>query len=224
MAHKTARPGTAATWLNHWSIGRAYWDKLPHVDHIGIDGTLLQLALKTAGMPVARTSADLVLPVVLNDVLPANSNVALIGAAPGVAEEAAKRISNHNVATFDGFDELKNLRKDPSALDGFDPQLIVVGLGAGLQDEVAVELKNRFPNAAIATAGGWIDQLAANEQYFPHWVHNFRLGWLWRIIHEPRRLLGRYTIGAVEFLAKSPLTFRKVKNLPHEVTETSFDC
>ncbi|WIM73054.1 WecB/TagA/CpsF family glycosyltransferase [Corynebacterium suedekumii] len=82
----------------------------------------------------------------------------------------------------------------------FAPDVIVLGLGAGLQDELAVELHEILPGAVICTAGGWIDQFARREQYFPAWVHSLRLGWLWRIIHEPRRLTHRYTLDAVAIL------------------------
>lgn len=203
MAHRVARPGTVATWLNHWSIQHADWTALRQVSCIGIDGTLLQLLMRRAGYDLGRTSADLVLPILFRDVLPANSAIALIGAAPGVAQKAAARLgSHHRVRAWDGYGQLSALRPDPYELQEFAPDVIVLGLGAGLQDEVAVEFHAHFPAAVICTSGGWIDQFSRKEQYFPAWVHRFRLGWLWRILHEPRRLLRRYTIDAVTIVLK----------------------
>ncbi|GAB2501480.1 UDP-Gal:alpha-D-GlcNAc-diphosphoundecaprenol beta-1,4-galactosyltransferase [Corynebacterium atrinae] len=203
MAHRVARPGTVATWLNHWSIQHADWGALSQVSCIGIDGTLLQLLMRRAGYDLGRTSADLVLPILFRDVLPADSAIALIGAAPGVAAKAAARLgTRHRVRAWDGYEQLSSLRFNPEELEEFSPDVIVLGLGAGLQDEVAVEFHRRFPEAVICTSGGWIDQFSRKEQYFPAWVHKFRLGWLWRILHEPRRLLRRYTIDAVSILLK----------------------
>ncbi|GAB3701551.1 WecB/TagA/CpsF family glycosyltransferase [Corynebacterium nasicanis] len=200
LAHRIAQPGTVVTWLNHWSIQHADWRALAQVTCIGIDGTLLQLLLRRAGWDVGRTSADLVLPVFFREVLAPGSAVALIGAAPGVAETAATRIDAHRVRAWDGFGQLQQLRRDPEELRAFAPDVIVLGLGAGLQDEVAVELHREFPTAVICTAGGWIDQFSRKEQYFPAWIHRFRLGWAWRILHEPRRLLRRYTLDALTSL------------------------
>lgn len=93
--------------------------------------------------------------------------MALICAVPCVAKKAAAKLKGHTVTAFDGFDELASLRKDPQALIEYSPDVIVLGLGARLQEEVALELHRTFPKAIICTAGGWIDQFAAKEQYFP---------------------------------------------------------
>lgn len=223
MARTVARPGTVTTWLNHWSVQHADWRALERLDVVGVDGTLLQLALVVSGRRLARTSADLVLPTVLSQVLPPGARVALIGGRPGVAQAAAQRMSSKTVVAIDGFEDLAALRADPSSLVDFDPDLVVLGLGAGLQDEVAVELHGVLPRAAICTAGGWIDQLAASEQYFPDWVHTMRLGWAWRIAHEPRRLLGRYTVDAVSFLAGFPSIARRLDSLGGQCTAIGFD-
>ena len=200
FAERIIRPGAVATWLNHWSLLHADWEQLAKMDIIGFDGTLLQMALARAGHEVGRSSADLVLPFVF-DRLPAGSRIALIGAAPGVARAAGERLDGFEVLAIDGYDGLKELRNNPSALIGFDPRYVVVGLGAGLQELVASKVHEWLPTASVCTAGGWLDQFAKAEQYFPEWIHRYRLGWAWRIAHEPRRLLGRYTIEAVDFMA-----------------------
>lgn len=213
MARQIARPGTVVTWLNHWSIQHANWEALARVSCIGVDGTLLQLLLQRAGLPLGRTSADLVLPVYFQEVLPRDSKIALIGAAPGVARRAGGRITRHRVQAWNGYEQLKALRVDPGELREFLPDVVVLGLGAGLQDEVAVELSHILPQAVICTAGGWIDQYSRREQYFPPVIHRLRLGWLWRIIHEPRRLIGRYTVDAVGILVRWRSVVEKLRDM-----------
>ncbi|QWW20738.1 WecB/TagA/CpsF family glycosyltransferase [Schaalia sp. 19OD2882] len=210
MAALVSRPGTTTTWLNHWSLLNADWQALSRLDLIGIDGTLLQMLLAASGATVKRSSADLVLPAVLDGV----DRVALVGAAPGVAARAARRLAPREVLAVDGFGELRALRADMTPLVDFDPTLVVVGLGAGLQDAVAHEISTALPGAAVCTAGGWIDQYAAAaDDYFPAWVHALRLGWAWRIAHEPRRLIGRYTVDALRFLLAAPVLLRRLKAL-----------
>lgn len=226
LARKMAEPGQVVTWLNHWSIGRASWPALDRIGAIGVDGTLLQILLRAYGYPLERTSADLVLPVFFGSVLAPGAKVAIIGAEPGVARNTAAKVEKafgHQVRGFDGYDELRALREDPEALREFAPDVIVLGLGAGLQDDVALEMHEHFPQASICTAGGWIDQFAANEQYFPAWIHRFRLGWAWRIAHEPRRLIGRYTTDAAAFMVGHRSLLRKLQGLPHRATVTGFD-
>lgn len=209
MAALALRPGRVTTWLNHWSLLNADWEALAKVDRIGIDGTLLQAVMAGMGLRVSRSSADLVLPAML----PRVGRVALVGAAPGVARRCAQRLSGHEVLVFDGYSELRALREDMAPLEAFAPELVVVGLGVGLQERVAREISDRVPSAAVCTAGGWIDQSAKAERYFPVWVHRMRLGWAWRIAHEPRRLFGRYTVDAVRFLREASTLIGRLEGL-----------
>ncbi len=204
FARELGRPGSVVTWLNHWSLLHADPAALSAMGLIGFDGTLLQMVLARHGHRAGRSSADLVLPIVLDEVLDPEAPVALIGAAPGVAAgAAASRLGRHPAVAFDGYGELRALQSDPQRLIDFGPRLVIIGLGAGLQERVALQVHEWLPSASVATAGGWIDQLDRSERYFPAWVHRLRLGWAWRIAHEPRRLLGRYTLEAVRFMAAS---------------------
>lgn len=207
-AHKVAHDlhlrkpsGATVTWVNHFSIQHANWDSLRKSAFVGVDGTFLQMILRAAGIRVGRSSADLVIPQYLS--LRPEARIVLLGAAPGIAQQAATRLSG-SVSTFDGYDGLAQLQEDPRPLSNLNPDIVVVGLGAGLQDEVAESLQTLLPNAMIFTAGGWIDQLAAKEQYFPPAIHTLRLGWAWRIALEPKRLIRRYTIDAVRAVFLAP--------------------
>ncbi len=223
LARKIAKPGTVVTWLNHWSIQKANWRALAQLTTIGVDGTLLQMVLNRNGYSLSRTSADLVLPVLFNEVLAPRSRIVFLGAAPGVAKQAANRITQHRTLALDGYDELAAIRRNPSRLKAFDPEVIVLGLGAPLQEEVAIEMHQVFPHAIICTAGGWIDQLAKDEQYFPEWVHQYRLGWAWRIAHEPRRLTRRYTIDALAFLLQRRVYIAKLAGLRATATASCLE-
>jgi exopolysaccharide biosynthesis WecB/TagA/CpsF family protein len=194
------RRGFTATWLNHYTALNADWDALAGVDFVGIDGTLLQILLARRGISVQRTSADLALPVFLGQHSQRTARLALVGGAPGVAERAGERLPQDLVFVRDGFGGLKALLESPAPLIKAAPQIVLVGVGAGLQDRVAVQIGRWLPEASVFTVGGWLDQLAAKPQYFPPWVHRMRLGWLWRLIHEPKRLIRRYTVDAVRAL------------------------
>lgn len=211
-AQQVMHPGKVVTWLNHYSLLHADWDELSQVDLIGIDGTLLQVALARSGHRVERSSADLVAPFVFA-LLEKGTRIALIGAKPGVACKAAGRLGAFEVMCVDGYEGLSQLRADPGPLIAFAPRLVLVGLGAGLQEKIAAEVHAWVPEASVMTAGGWIDQYAASERYFPTWVHKLRLGWAWRILHEPRRLAGRYTADALRFVARRNDLIKRLEDL-----------
>ncbi len=127
--------------------------------------------------------------------------VFLLGAAPGVAKAAARRIQAerqgvHVVATYSpppGFehDPLENsiILK---AIAATEPDLLVIGLGAPKQ-EVWVHRQRRELRAKVAIcAGATIDFLAGEKRRAPKWMRRAGLEWAHRISTEPRRLTGRY--------------------------------
>lgn len=208
IERQTRHGGVTVTWLNHWSAMHTDWPALEGMAFVGVDGTLLQLLLRRSGLSVDRSSADMVIPLYLR--LRPNARVALVGGKPGVADDAAERLDGV-VFTADGYSGLTGLIDQESALVRAAPDVIVLGLGTGLQDRVAAELHHMLPAAVIFTAGGWIDQLSKREQYFPPIVHHLRIGWLWRIAHEPRRLIGRYTVDAVAAVLRRRATVRRLR-------------
>ena len=195
MAQRVLTRGHTTTWLNHWSLLHADFRALARMHTVGFDGTLLQMRLRAAGHEVARTSADLVLPHVF-DRLADGTRITLIGAVPEAGQAAAERLSRFDVQVIDGYEGLRRFKADPSVLTSFDPRLVIVGLGAGLQEVVASFALELLPEASVCTAGGWIDQYArAADDYFPEWVH---------AAHEPKRLTKRYTVEALDFVAHAP--------------------
>lgn len=216
----TQHRGFTATWLNHVSIMSADWDALRKFDYIGVDGTLLQLLLRASGIQVKRTSADLTLPALLEFSRANGRRIGFVGAKAGVAALAARRFVGVNFVA-DGYAELATIRTNPSQLRTA-VDVVVLGLGARLQDQVATQLATSMPHAAIVTAGGWIDQMAKSADYFPAWIHKMRLGWLWRLAHEPRRLLKRYTILAVLAIRNRRLLVDRIAALGLHESELGF--
>lgn len=198
------------TWLNHYTIQQISPAELESFDFIGIDGTLLQLALRIKGHAVSRTSADLFLPIWLDK--SKNERIALIGGSPAVSSLATKKISRAVVA-FDGYAGLALLRQDFSRLETANPTSVICSLGAPLQEKTAGEIIRALPNSSVFTSGAWLDQVAGKDKYFPKWVHALRLGWALRIIREPNRMLKRYTFDALTFVLYLKRNLSKLDSL-----------
>lgn len=193
----TFRP-SSVTWLNHFSLQLADFKSLECLDLIAIDGTALQIFLRLSGRYVSRTSADLLVPSLKQ--MNSSASFCVIGGSEFSNEKCAERLG----ASYrsNGFDSLVDLLDDPREYSNSSPTYTLVGLGTPLQDQVLARLRQVHPTGSILTCGGWIDQYSASQQYFPPIIHALRLGWLLRIVREPRRLIRRYSIDALNFLVR----------------------
>lgn len=194
-----ARRGGTLTWFNHYSVQQAITAgvDVSRFDYVGIDGLLLRrLAAPTA----PRTSADLVLPLLLDRLRPA-SRVAIIGSTPDnlravTAHLEALPTAPRVVYARDGYQGRVSADVAARDLRRLDAQLVVVGLGAPLQDEYALQLADAgLPGALVATCGGWLDQVTT-PAYYPGFAYRTKLNWAVRLVREPRRLWRRYSLDA----------------------------
>ncbi len=193
------------TWLNHWSVQQLinHGVTLEEFDMIGIDGLLMRRWLTPA---VERTSADLLLPVVLGSWR--DLRVMIVGGRPETLPSAIESIcgmmkgeNGRLVAATPGYGsgiEESSLRR---LIQSARPNLVVVSMGPVMQERYAVEMAKCLPHGIVFTSGGWLEQLAF-PAYYPTWAYTFRVNWAIRVLREPRRLWFRYTLGAANFLLK----------------------
>ena len=68
---------------------------------------------------------------------------------------------------------------------------IWVGLGAPKQERWMAEHHNRVRGFMVGVGAGF-DYLAGNITRAPEWMQKRNMEWLFRLIQDPKRLLGRY--------------------------------
>jgi N-acetylglucosaminyldiphosphoundecaprenol N-acetyl-beta-D-mannosaminyltransferase len=73
-----------------------------------------------------------------------------------------------------------------------DPDFIWVGLGTPKQQAWIHENKARFPRGVLLAVGFAFDVNAGTKKDAPRLLQRLGLTWLFRLVSEPRRLLGRY--------------------------------
>ncbi|MGY1840828.1 MULTISPECIES: WecB/TagA/CpsF family glycosyltransferase [unclassified Modestobacter] len=196
----TVGRGAAITWFNHASMSRSLAASVPidRFDYVGIDGLLLRWLTAPAA---PRTSADLVLPR-LFDRVPEKCRVALVGSQRPSLDAAARAIealpsAPKVVFTCDGYGELPTASDLANRLLKLDVQVVVVGLGAPLQDNYVLDLVEcGMSHEVLLTCGGWLDQVAS-PTYYPSFAYRLKVNWLIRVLREPGRLWRRYTVEAV---------------------------
>ncbi len=78
--------------------------------------------------------------------------------------------------------------------------ILIVGMGMTLQEKWILENFNKLNVNAIFNAGSCIDFIAGAKKVCPQWLSNIGFEWLFRLIHEPKRLFVRYIVGNPMFL------------------------
>lgn len=132
----------------------------------------------------------------------------LLGAGPGVAERAARRIAQKWPAVRvvgtcspplgfeqDGEQNAGILEQIRSAA----PDVLIVGLGAPKQELWVHRHRQNIAAPVALCVGATIDFLAGEKRRAPPWMRATGLEWLHRIASEPRRLVGRYARDAAIF-------------------------
>jgi N-acetylglucosaminyldiphosphoundecaprenol N-acetyl-beta-D-mannosaminyltransferase len=143
---------------------------------------------------------------VFEDALVRVRPVFLIGGGQGVAADAAEVIRCRHpgleiVGTRSGF-FINRDEYDAALTDASRAAVVIVGMGAPVQEEFVADLWNRGWRGAAYTCGGFLEQIVGTDgDYFPRWSNRFHLRWVYRLYKEPRRLWKRYLVDYPKFLA-----------------------
>ncbi len=165
------------------------------------DGTPLVWAARWLKQPLPERVAgsDLVPRILASAGKPLK--VFLLGAAPGVAEQAAARIMSQwpNVQVVGAYSPPIGFEQDAAENDRIfelvgrvAPDLVIVGLGAPKQELWAHKHQHAIQAKVVICAGATIDFLAGHRRRSPVWMRRVGLEWLHRLVSEPRRLASRY--------------------------------
>jgi N-acetylglucosaminyldiphosphoundecaprenol N-acetyl-beta-D-mannosaminyltransferase len=128
--------------------------------------------------------------------------VFFLGAADGVAEEAARRLEREwpgvQIATHNGyFDRTPQGEANQAvieAINGFEPHVIMVGMGMPIQELWVSQNAHAIERGVILTVGAAFDYEAGEQGAAPRVLGDFCIEWLYRLILDPRRLSRRYLI------------------------------
>lgn len=123
-----------------------------------------------------------------------------LGSRPGVAEEGARRLRRElpglHITTRHGYFDASG-RENNEVLEAIaqaDPHILMVGMGMPRQERWVLENRARLPANAIVTSGAAMDYVAGAVATPPRWSGPLGLEWAFRLLHEPRRLSGRYLL------------------------------
>lgn len=170
------------------------------------DGVGIRIAASILGVSMRHNvnGTDL-LPLLCRRAAAEGVAIALIGAAPGVAEACASRLTEATpglsiALVSHGFlDETTSLDL-AQRLRTAGRVIALVGMGSPLQERWSQRYLADLPEATVLTVGGLFDFYSGRMPRAPQAVRELGLEWLFRLAQEPRRLARRYVLGNPLFL------------------------
>jgi N-acetylglucosaminyldiphosphoundecaprenol N-acetyl-beta-D-mannosaminyltransferase len=155
-------------------------------------------------VPERVAGADLV-PALMGVAAEIGARVFLLGGEGGVAEEAAARLlAKHPTlviagtyepprATIEEMDHAEALAR----IDEAKPDILLVALGHPKQERWIELHREHLPVSVAVGVGCVLDLIAGRSRRAPRWMQRLGLEWTYRLVQEPRRLVGRYVTDAV---------------------------
>ncbi|WP_421918644.1 WecB/TagA/CpsF family glycosyltransferase [Marinifilum sp.] len=150
-----------------------------------------------------------------------NLNAFFLGAMPGVAQLAADKLKEKypqlNVVgcyspDFGFENDPKENGKIIELLKNSGADVLYVGLSEGKGEKWIVENKERYQIPVSIQIGAAFDFAAGLKKIPPKTLKNVGLGWLWRLMHEPKRLWKRYLIKDIQIFEHIIKEKKKRKN------------
>jgi N-acetylglucosaminyldiphosphoundecaprenol N-acetyl-beta-D-mannosaminyltransferase len=149
--------------------------------------------------------------------------VFLLGAAPGVAEIAAERLTERHpglriVGTYSPDRAALSKRKENERIvrmiQQAKPGFLFVALGAPRQDRwIRAHLQEL--NVPVSMGVGCVfDLLAGVSSRAPSWMQTAGLEWAYRLVREPRRLWRRYILNDLPLFGRLLLSGRRPAGAP----------
>lgn len=179
-------------------------------DLVRIDGAGMRLGARLLGqaLPPRMTWADFIWELAAF-AAPHGYRFFFLGARPGMAEAAARRLQSHYpalqvVGTQHGFFSPQPHHPENEAvlaqIEASRPDILLVGMGMPRQERWIHDNWERLPATVTMTGGAVFDYVSGQLQRPPTLFTHTGFEWLGRLLIEPRRLWRRYLIGNPLFL------------------------
>ena len=121
-----------------------------------------------------------------------------LGGAPGVADEAARRLTARwpgvTIAACNGFFAPANEAAVVDQINAFAPHILFVGMGMPIQERWIARNLAALKSCVVLPVGAAFDYEAGVQTAAPRLLGALGLEWLFRLASQPRRLFVRYLV------------------------------
>lgn len=171
-------------------------------DYIASDGMgpimLNKLWRKPKSLRLSFDMSSMAGPV-FRDMIANGESLYILGAKPGEVDNSVETIkANFDGIKIAGFHHgyINNCKeKIIKEIITSGSKVVIVGMGAPMQDEICLLLKNAGFVGTVYTCGGFIHQTQETIVSFPEWTNKLRMRWLYRIFTQKgmlKRLIETY--------------------------------
>ncbi|MEQ1696636.1 MAG: WecB/TagA/CpsF family glycosyltransferase [Hyphomicrobiaceae bacterium] len=177
-------------------------------DRIYADGSGMAVAARMCGTPLMdNVNGTDLFALLCREAIASGATIYLLGGKPGVAEEAARTISEFGMGaaiagTHHGYFEHGSAEEDRviGLINASGAKIVLVAMGVPLQDQWGKRNASRLDAPVIAGVGGLFDFFSGRVVRSPKFMRTLGCEWVWRLALEPRRMAKRYLIGNAVFL------------------------
>jgi N-acetylglucosaminyldiphosphoundecaprenol N-acetyl-beta-D-mannosaminyltransferase len=160
------------------------------------------------GLPERVTGSDL-LPELCRIAEKKGLKVFFLGGMPEVTPKAVEslirrypslKVAGMATPWIDLNDRQETHREVIESINSSQSDIVFIGFGAPKQEIWASRNRTLLRTGIVLGVGGTFDFLAGKTVRAPLWMQKAGFEWLWRLVHEPKRLWRRYLIGNLRFL------------------------
>ena len=179
---------------------------LAHADLVLPDGIGLRMAGRILNTPIrANLCGTDLIPKILGYAGVKGLRVFLLGACPGVAEEAAQRLRERLpllsiVGWHHGYFSSPEAGRIVSLINQTRPDILLVAMGVPLQEKWIHRFFADLNARLFFGVGAFLDFQSGNVPRAPFYLRERSMEWIYRFWQEPRRMWRRYLIGNATFL------------------------
>ncbi len=198
-----------AACINYAHTDRRYAKILEEADLVCADGMGVVWASRLTGAPLPeRVNVGEMIAPVCEMAAQHGARVFLLGGAPGIAQEAAARLTEQYaslqiVGVRDGYFHASEAQDVIDHIKHARPDLLLVGMGVPKQEKWLWRWREQLHVPVLWGVGAGLDYLAGRVPRAPAWMRRVGLEWSFRLLVEPKRLWRRYLIGNVLFIART---------------------
>lgn len=183
--------------------------ELAGADRVFADGSGVRLAAAKAGYRLKdNVNGTDMLPLLCQQLQKTRQSLYLLGAEPGVAEQAAANLQRQFpglriAGTQHGYFSASCNEQVIEQINASQADVLLVAFGQPLQERWLANHRQQLQTSCALAVGGLFDFYAGNVSRAPSWMRMIGFEWAWRLLQEPSRMWRRYVLGNPLFLYRT---------------------
>ncbi len=125
-----------------------------------------------------------------------------LGGAPessrGFEDILQRNYPGIQAAVHHGYVRELNVKALCDQINGFKPHALFIGMGMLIQEKFILDALPYLKTNLVFAGGAMLEYLTGEKKAAPRWMGPMGLEWIFRLVHEPRRLGYRYLVEPVK--------------------------